>query len=88
MKNSQFENNSLAQLRTIILKEYTTRTEARGIIFTKTRLSAIALSQWIQENPKFEDVGVRASHLIGGGDQSVVKPMTAVSYFCQKFNDN
>ncbi|XP_060786102.1 interferon-induced helicase C domain-containing protein 1 isoform X2 [Neoarius graeffei] len=77
MKNPQYENNSLAQLRTLILEEYTTRTEARGIIFTKTRLSAIALSQWIHENPKFEDAGVRASHLIGGGDQSVVKPMTA-----------
>ncbi|XP_053352532.1 interferon-induced helicase C domain-containing protein 1 [Clarias gariepinus] len=77
MKNPQYENNSLAQLRTLILEEYTNRTEARGIIFTKTRLSAIALSQWIQENPKFEDVGVKASYLIGGGDQSVVKPMTA-----------
>ncbi|XP_027020323.1 interferon-induced helicase C domain-containing protein 1 isoform X1 [Tachysurus fulvidraco] len=76
MKNPQYENNTLAQLRTLILQEYTTRTEARGIIFTKTRLSAIALSQWIQENSKFADVGVRASHLIGGGDQSVVKPMT------------
>ncbi|XP_058248986.1 interferon-induced helicase C domain-containing protein 1 [Hemibagrus wyckioides] len=77
MKNPQYENNSLAQLRTLILEEYTTRTEARGIIFTKTRRSAIALCQWIQENSKFAEVGVRASHLIGGGDQSVVKPMTA-----------
>uniref|UniRef100_A0AAR2J5V5 RNA helicase n=1 Tax=Pygocentrus nattereri TaxID=42514 RepID=A0AAR2J5V5_PYGNA len=77
MKNPAYENNTLAQLKTLILKEFTSRTKARGIIFTKTRLSAIALSQWIQENTKFEDVGVRASHLIGGGDQSVVKPMTS-----------
>ncbi|XP_053483146.1 interferon-induced helicase C domain-containing protein 1 [Ictalurus furcatus] len=89
MKNPEYENNSLAQLRTLILQEYTTRTEARGIIFTKTRLSAIALSQWIQENSKFEDVGVRASHLIGGGDQSVVKPMTAAEQreVLNKFRD-
>ncbi|XP_072541827.1 interferon-induced helicase C domain-containing protein 1 [Salminus brasiliensis] len=77
MKNPKYENNTLAQLKTLILQEFTSREKARGIIFTKTRLSAIALSQWIQENPKFEDVGVRASHLIGGGDQSVVKPMTS-----------
>ncbi|XP_066542389.1 interferon-induced helicase C domain-containing protein 1 isoform X2 [Hoplias malabaricus] len=77
MKIPAYENNTLAQLRTLILQEFTSRTKARGIIFTKTRLSAIALSQWIQENTKFEEVGVRASHLIGGGDQSVVKPMTA-----------
>ncbi|XP_076859013.1 interferon-induced helicase C domain-containing protein 1 [Brachyhypopomus gauderio] len=76
MKNPQYENNNLGTLKTQILKEFTSRTKARGIIFTKTRHSAIALNQWIQENPKFESVGVRSSHLIGGGDQSVVKPMT------------
>ncbi|XP_062389982.1 interferon-induced helicase C domain-containing protein 1 [Sardina pilchardus] len=76
-KQPQYENNSLAKLREVILKEFTSRTEARGIIFTRTRLSAIALSQWIQENHKFEECGVRASHLIGGGDQSLVKPMTS-----------
>lgn len=45
----------------------------------KTRRSAIALSQWIQENPKFSDVGVKAAYVIGAGDQSDVKPMTPVS---------
>uniref|UniRef100_A0A8C1B1Y1 RNA helicase n=1 Tax=Cyprinus carpio carpio TaxID=630221 RepID=A0A8C1B1Y1_CYPCA len=77
MGKPQYENNSLAQLKTNILKEFSTRERARGIIFTRTRLSAIALCQWIQENPKFDEVGVSASYLIGGGDQSVVKPMTA-----------
>ncbi|XP_048846960.1 interferon-induced helicase C domain-containing protein 1 [Brienomyrus brachyistius] len=75
-KHPEYENKTLAELKTIILREFTGRVEARGIVFTKTRLSAIALSQWIQENSKFEEVGVRASHLIGGGDQSIVKPMT------------
>ncbi|XP_064183477.1 interferon-induced helicase C domain-containing protein 1 [Anguilla rostrata] len=72
----EYENKGLSELRTAILKEFTSRPEARGIIFTKTRRSAIALHQWIQENRKFEEAGVRASYLIGGGDQSVVKPMT------------
>lgn len=74
----EYENDSLSKLRTTILQEFSSREEARGIIFTKTRRSAIALSQWIQENPKFADIGVKASHVIGGGDQSVVKPMTPV----------
>lgn len=78
-KNPQYENDSLSKLRQIILKEFSSRAEARGIIFTKTRRSAIALNQWIQENPKFTDIGVKASYVIGGGDQSVVKPMTSVS---------
>ncbi|KAM6985025.1 interferon-induced helicase C domain-containing protein 1 [Aplochiton taeniatus] len=72
----EYENKSLSELRKKILQEFTGRETARGIIFTKTRRSAIALSQWIQENPKFEEVGVKACHVIGGGDQSVVKPMT------------
>lgn len=78
-QNPKYENDSLSKLRTKILQEFTTRKEARGIIFTKTRRSAIALSQWIQENNKFADVGVKPSYVIGGGDQSVVKPMTSVS---------
>lgn len=78
-ENPEYENDSLSKLRAKILQEFSTREEARGIIFTKTRRSAIALSQWIHENPKFADIGVKASHIIGGGDQSVVKPMTSVS---------
>lgn len=77
-KIPEYENDSLAKLKTKILHEFSTREEARGIIFTKTRHSAITLSQWIQENSKFADIGVKPSHVIGGGDQSDVKPMTAV----------
>ncbi|XP_041663660.1 interferon-induced helicase C domain-containing protein 1 [Cheilinus undulatus] len=73
----EYENDSLSKLRTNILQEFTSRDKARGIVFTKTRRSAIALTQWVMENPKFADIGVAASYVIGGGDQSVVKPMTA-----------
>ncbi|XP_078142033.1 interferon-induced helicase C domain-containing protein 1 isoform X2 [Centroberyx gerrardi] len=88
-KRPEFENNSLSKLRISILREFTSRDRARGIIFTKTRRSAIALSQWIQENPKFAEVDVKASHVIGGGDQSVVKPMTSAEQkdVLNKFRD-
>ncbi|XP_012729491.2 interferon-induced helicase C domain-containing protein 1 [Fundulus heteroclitus] len=76
-QDPSYENDSLSKLRTKILHEFSSRKEARGIIFTKTRHSAISLSQWIQENPKFADIGVKPSHVIGGGDQSDTKPMTA-----------
>lgn len=76
-KNPEYENDSLSKLRAKILHEFSSRDEARGIIFIKTRRSAIALNQWIQENPKFADIGVKSAYVIGGGDQSVVKPMTA-----------
>ncbi|TNN84557.1 Interferon-induced helicase C domain-containing protein 1 [Liparis tanakae] len=74
--NPEYENDSLSKLRSQILREFSSREMARGIIFTKTRRSAIALSQWIQEDPKCADVGVKAAHVIGQSDQSVVKAMT------------
>ncbi|KAM5280009.1 interferon-induced helicase C domain-containing protein 1 [Ctenodactylus gundi] len=75
--NSEHENEKLAKLRNTILEQYTRSEEpARGIIFTKTRQSAYALAQWIIENEKFSEVGVKAHHLIGAGHSSEFKPMT------------
>uniref|UniRef100_H3DGF5 RNA helicase n=1 Tax=Tetraodon nigroviridis TaxID=99883 RepID=H3DGF5_TETNG len=75
--NPEYENKSLSKLKTKVLQEFSTRLDARGIIFTKTRRGAIALTQWIRENSKFADMDVKPAYVIGGGDQSVVKPMTA-----------
>uniref|UniRef100_A0A8C3N171 RNA helicase n=1 Tax=Geospiza parvula TaxID=87175 RepID=A0A8C3N171_GEOPR len=70
------ENEKLMELRNTLMEEFTKTEEPRGIIFTKTRLSAFALFQWIKDNPKFEEVGIRAHYLIGSGHKSEMKPMT------------
>uniref|UniRef100_A0A803V8U6 RNA helicase n=1 Tax=Ficedula albicollis TaxID=59894 RepID=A0A803V8U6_FICAL len=70
------ENEKLIKLRNTLMEEFTKTEEPRGIIFTKTRLSAFALFQWIKDNPKFEEVGIRAHYLIGSGHKSEMKPMT------------
>ncbi|XP_033900306.3 interferon-induced helicase C domain-containing protein 1 isoform X2 [Acipenser ruthenus] len=75
-RKPEYENEKLAQLRKTILEQFTRKGEARGIIFTKTRQSAIALHQWIKDNDKFDEVGVKANYLIGAGHNSIVKPMT------------
>uniref|UniRef100_A0A8D2CZV0 Interferon-induced helicase C domain-containing protein 1 n=1 Tax=Sciurus vulgaris TaxID=55149 RepID=A0A8D2CZV0_SCIVU len=76
-ENPEHENEKLTKLRNTILEQYTrTEESARGIIFTKTRQGAYALSQWITENEKFAEVGVKAHHLIGAGHSSEFKPMT------------
>nr|KAF6353360.1 interferon induced with helicase C domain 1 [Pipistrellus kuhlii] len=76
-ENPEYENEKLTKLRNTIMEQYTrTAGTARGIIFTKTRQSAYALSQWITENEKFAEVGVKAHHLIGAGHSSEFKPMT------------
>ncbi|KAJ7345706.1 hypothetical protein JRQ81_001656 [Phrynocephalus forsythii] len=73
---AQNENNKLKNLRAILMEEFAKTDKARGIIFTKTRESAFALYQWIKENPKFEEAGVKAHYLIGAGHNSEFKPMT------------
>ncbi|XP_028625044.1 interferon-induced helicase C domain-containing protein 1 [Grammomys surdaster] len=76
-ENPKYENEKLIKLRNTILEQFTRSEESsRGIIFTKTRQSTYALSQWITENAKFAEVGVKAHHLIGAGHSSEVKPMT------------
>ncbi|NXH50154.1 IFIH1 protein, partial [Dicaeum eximium] len=70
------ENEKLIQLRNTLMEEFTKTEEPRGIIFTKTRFSAFALFQWIKDNPKFEEVGIRAHYIIGSGHKSEMKPMT------------
>ncbi|XP_006190152.1 interferon-induced helicase C domain-containing protein 1 [Camelus ferus] len=76
-ENPDHENEKLTKLRNTIMEQYTrTEESARGIIFTKTRQSAYALSQWITENEKFAEVGVKAHYLIGAGHSSEFKPMT------------
>uniref|UniRef100_A0A6I8RVZ4 RNA helicase n=1 Tax=Xenopus tropicalis TaxID=8364 RepID=A0A6I8RVZ4_XENTR len=75
-KNPKYENENLYALRSSLLEEFTRNGQARGIIFTKTRQSAVALNQWISDNEKFTEVGIRSSYLIGAGHNSDFKPMT------------
>ncbi|KAH0514745.1 Interferon-induced helicase C domain-containing protein 1 [Microtus ochrogaster] len=76
-ENPKYENEKLIKLRNTILEQFTKSEESsRGIIFTKTRQSTYALSQWITENEKLAEVGIKAHHLIGAGHSSEVKPMT------------
>ncbi|XP_056389739.1 interferon-induced helicase C domain-containing protein 1 isoform X2 [Hyla sarda] len=72
----EYENNKLAKLRRSLMEEFTGNCEARGIVFTKTRQSAVALCQWIDENEKFKEVGIRAHYIIGAGNNSDFKSMT------------
>ncbi|XP_041057704.1 interferon-induced helicase C domain-containing protein 1 isoform X2 [Carcharodon carcharias] len=74
--NPQYENGKLTKLRTTILQEFTKKRNSRGIIFTKTRQNAHALHEWIEENEKFKDVGIKAHYLTGAGSNSQYKHMT------------
>ncbi|XP_063174361.1 interferon-induced helicase C domain-containing protein 1 isoform X2 [Candoia aspera] len=72
----QYENEKLTKLRTTLMQQFTKTNQPRGIIFSKTRQSVFAIYRWINDNPKFEEVGVKAHYLIGAGHNSEFKPMT------------
>ncbi|XP_065607097.1 interferon-induced helicase C domain-containing protein 1 isoform X2 [Cyrtonyx montezumae] len=75
-RKPKYDNENLMKLRNTLMEEFTKTEESRGIIFTKTRQSALALYHWIMDNPKFEEVGIKAHYLIGAGHNSETKPMT------------
>uniref|UniRef100_A0A8C2TXU5 RNA helicase n=1 Tax=Coturnix japonica TaxID=93934 RepID=A0A8C2TXU5_COTJA len=75
-RKPEYDNEKLMKLRNTLMEEFTKTEESRGIIFTKTRQSAFALYHWIKDNPKFEEVGIKAHYLIGAGHNSETKPMT------------
>ncbi|KAM5152011.1 interferon-induced helicase C domain-containing protein 1 isoform 2-T2 [Mantella aurantiaca] len=74
--NEKYENEKLAKLRRAIMEEFSNNSKARGIVFTKTRQSAVALCQWISDNDKFKEEGIRAHFLIGAGANSDFTSMT------------
>uniref|UniRef100_A0A670YVK1 RNA helicase n=1 Tax=Pseudonaja textilis TaxID=8673 RepID=A0A670YVK1_PSETE len=75
-QNLQYENEKLTKLRATLMQQFTKNNEPRGIIFSKTRQSAFAIYQWINDNPKFEEVGVKAHYLIGTRHNSEFQHMT------------
>ncbi|XP_066432030.1 interferon-induced helicase C domain-containing protein 1 isoform X1 [Eleutherodactylus coqui] len=75
-ENEEYENEQLTKLRRAIMEAFTTNNKARGIVFTKTRQSAVALCQWIDDNEKFKEEGIRAHYIIGAGSSSDFKSMT------------
>ncbi|XP_058047645.1 interferon-induced helicase C domain-containing protein 1 [Ahaetulla prasina] len=72
----EYENEKLTKLRATLMQQFTKSNEPRGIIFSKTRQSAFAIYRWINDNPKFEEVGVKAHYLIGTGHNSEFQHMT------------
>nr|CDO19216.1 Melanoma Differentiation-Associated protein 5 [Chiloscyllium griseum] len=70
------ENGKLTKLRTTVLQEFSRKRNSRGIIFTKTRQNAHALHEWIEENEKFKELGIKAHYLTGAGSNSQFKHMT------------
>nr|XP_004655433.1 probable ATP-dependent RNA helicase DHX58 [Jaculus jaculus] len=70
------ENPKLEKLPGILLKQFQSSNQPRGIIFTRTRQSAHSLLQWLQQQPGLRAANVRAQLLIGARSTSQSVHMT------------
>ncbi|XP_020034083.2 ATP-dependent RNA helicase DHX58 [Castor canadensis] len=70
------ENPKLEMLEQILLEQFGSPDNPRGIIFTQTRQSARSLLLWLQQQPGLQRVGIRAQVLIGAGNSSQSTHMT------------
>lgn len=72
------KNPKLEMLEQILLKQFGSADNPRGIIFTRTRQSAHSLLLWLQQQPGLQKVDIRAQLLIGAGNSSQTTHMTQV----------
>ncbi|KAI6048362.1 ATP-dependent RNA helicase DHX58 [Marmota monax] len=70
------KNPKLEMLEQILLKQFGSADNPRGIIFTRTRQSAHSLLLWLQQQPGLQKVDIRAQLLIGAGNSSQTTHMT------------
>ncbi|XP_072502588.1 ATP-dependent RNA helicase DHX58 isoform X2 [Notamacropus eugenii] len=74
--DAHFANPKLENLEQILQEQFSTPEPSRGIIFTRTRQSAHALLLWLQEQPRLQQLGIRAQVLTGAGHSSQTPHMT------------
>ncbi|XP_033911266.1 ATP-dependent RNA helicase DHX58-like [Acipenser ruthenus] len=72
----EFENPKLTKLEDILLDQFQSLRESRGILFTKTRTSTHCLSDWIGTNPLLRGAGIKPSALTGAGFSNQTGHMT------------
>ncbi|XP_042530011.1 probable ATP-dependent RNA helicase DHX58 isoform X2 [Dipodomys spectabilis] len=70
------KNPKLEMLEQILLEQFGSPDNPRGIIFTQTRQSAHSLLLWLQQQPGLRTVDISAQLLIGSGNNSQSIHMT------------
>ncbi|XP_012864243.1 PREDICTED: probable ATP-dependent RNA helicase DHX58 isoform X1 [Dipodomys ordii] len=70
------KNPKLEMLEQILLEQFGSPDNPRGIIFTQTRQSAHSLLLWLQQQPGLRTVDISAQLLIGAGNNSQSIHMT------------
>lgn len=80
------ENPKLEMLEQILQEQFSNFSRPRGLIFTRTRQSALSLLRWLRQQPGLQTLDIRAELLIGAGSsQSAHMTQKGQQEVIQKF---
>ncbi|XP_062263239.1 probable ATP-dependent RNA helicase DHX58 [Platichthys flesus] len=64
----RYENPKMAKLESVLLKQFGSGVQSKGILFSKTRKSIHCLNNWVKNNTALQEAGVKADVLTGAGN--------------------
>ncbi|XP_060946053.1 ATP-dependent RNA helicase DHX58-like [Limanda limanda] len=64
----RYENPKMAKLESVLLKQFGSGVQSKGILFSKTRKSIHCLHDWVLDNRALQKAGVMADVLTGAGN--------------------
>ncbi|CAG5898032.1 unnamed protein product [Menidia menidia] len=63
-----YENPKMGKLESVLLKQFSSNVESKGILFCKTRKSTHCLNDWVLKNRALQSAGIKAAILTGAGN--------------------
>ncbi|XP_029015698.1 probable ATP-dependent RNA helicase DHX58 [Betta splendens] len=69
-RDPRYENPKMGKLESVLLKQFDSGVNSRGILFCKTRESTHRLNNWVLENTLLQDAGIKPAVLTGAGNGS------------------
>ncbi|XP_019949839.1 ATP-dependent RNA helicase DHX58 [Paralichthys olivaceus] len=67
-RDSRYENPKMAKLESVLLKQFSSGLQSKGILFSKTRKSIHCLNEWVLNNRALQEAGVKSAILTGAGN--------------------
>lgn len=81
LSDTASENPVLKRLKQLIVMEFQRRPSSRALLFTPTIQSTIALKEWLDETPAFEELELNAGRVTGAADLTAAERNNTIRKF-------